>query len=82
MMFGLGTALTGGTVNTATSVPLPGFTDGLKLWTSPGTALTVASAAASNPSAAFGSAALPFTAGVFAVPIGILALILTMKGRR
>jgi hypothetical protein len=81
MMLGLGSQPTPlpGTGTNPAAVPLPGFTDGLKLWTSPGTALAAVSAAAGNPHAALSGPLSGFTFGVLAVPVAIIALVLTMN---
>ncbi len=82
MMFGLGTdavpPATGG--GGTTTLPVPGFSEGLQLWTaSPGLAITQVSSVLSNPTASFGAALLPHTLGILAVPIGIIAVVMSMS---
>lgn len=67
----------------AATTPVPGLTDGLKLWLTPGTAFSAIKSAISQPSVAFSSTAMPFTIGLLAVPAAALVLVLGMgkKGR-
>ena len=68
-----------GTDSTTTA----GFTDGLKLWTTPSTAMTATTSIFSNLSTSFSGSALPYTAGVLAVPaIGAILLLNFLGGRR
>ena len=79
---GLGdTAATPAAGTTPTVSAPPGFTDGLKLWTSPSAAITATGTLLTNPSTAFSSGLMPFTIGVLAVPVG-LVLLLTTMGKR
>jgi len=81
MIMGLGdTTVT--TQTTQTAGALQSFTTGLKQWASPSQALATTGTLLSNPSAALAGSALPFTLGVLAVPIGIIALVAGMGGSK
>ena len=75
MLLGIGDATTG-------SVPLtsvmPGYTDGLSLWTTPIAALQKTGDLISNASTSFSSDNLGYTAGVLTVPL--VALMVLMGG--
>jgi hypothetical protein len=80
MMMGLGQTST-------TAVTPPTFTQGLTMWTAPtavasdgGNALfeTIGSLV-SNPTTAFSSALLPFTAGVLLPPVALVFVLMGMK---
>ena len=76
---------TGASVGTPTSTPavtLPGFADGLSLWTSPSNAVAAISGIAAAPGAAFSGAVAPFTLGVLAVPLALVAAVLAMSSQR
>lgn len=77
MMFGLGTTAPTGTGTTA--VAIPGFTDGLKMWTDPGVAVSTLGAAVKNPGSALSGPLAPFTFGLLAVPLGIVAVVFAMS---
>lgn len=79
MMLGLGNGTTPTTTGT-TQVATPGFTDGLSAWQSPSAALTDLQNALSNASTAFSSTQLPYTAGLLAVPVGALVLLMSLMG--
>lgn len=79
MMLGLGTPpQTDSTTPHGTAV-LPTFTDGLKLWTTPGTALSVVGAMAKEPKLALAPDAVGFTVGVLAVPLAAVLLLMNMN---
>jgi hypothetical protein len=84
MMLGLGqaTAQTNPVAGSAALQPatVPGFTDGLKAWLSPGQAFSALTSSISHPSIAFSSKLLPATLGLLAVPAGALVLVLSLVG--
>lgn len=80
MIMGLGA--TSATAPPASPTAWQSFTAGLKQWESPSAALATAGTLVSNPGTAFSGSTLPYTLGVFAVPIALIALITGMGGKR
>lgn len=59
-----------------TTTTTTGFTDGLKLWMTPSVAITAVQGTITNSATAFSSSALPYTAGLLAVPVALLLLLM------
>jgi len=76
MMMGLGDTST----TTTTTTAIPTFTTGLTLWESPSVAFSTIGTILTNPTTAFSSALLPFSAGVLLPPVAVAVLILMNMG--